>query len=314
MQNRESIRNFLNNYLTNCELNRKSIVSISSLLNLKGKIFNDDSVFTWAEFYYYCALLFESLDEQQMSHVACSSAIELLVLATDIIDDLSDQDEHGEILSKVTYPQAVSLSSFLLMESFRIIRQYKSSSAFDRVIHQLCRAATGQLDDLSFIIRQDHIPTEQEYFKQIDRKSVSLTRLIFQMNAPANSSFWNQVATYIGYSGQIANDARDVFDDTKNDLRDKKATLPLIKAIEASQAKDGGCLLDRLIHSDLRTNHDELMTIREYIKKTGAIKYCEILAEVYLNKAIQLLKQNQETSVHKEAYSNLITFLGDGDN
>jgi competence protein ComQ len=312
MNKREQLRNYLINYLSHCEISNEMKSLISSLLYLKGKIFNDESVFTWPEFYYYSSLIFESSDEQQMSHVACSSAIELLVLATDILDDLSDQDEHGEILTKMSYPQAVSLSSFLLMESFHIISQYKSSSALERVIQQLCRAAAGQLNDLSFSISREHIPTEQEYFKHIDRKSVSLTRLIFQMNAPSNSTFWNQIATYIGYSGQIGNDARDVLDDTKNDLKDRKATLPIIKAIEASQTKDGGWLLAELTSANLRDNHYKLMSIREYITKTGAIKYCEILAEVYLNKAIQLLKQHQETSEHKEAYSNLITFLGDG--
>ncbi|WP_177184632.1 polyprenyl synthetase family protein [Sporolactobacillus nakayamae] len=288
---------------------------ISSLLCLKGKIFNDESVFTWAEFYYYSSLIFESSDEQQVSHVACSSAIELLVLATDILDDLTDEDNQGEILSKLTYPQAVSLSSILLMESFHIIGKYKSPHSLQAVVRQLRAAAYGQADDLSFKISHNHIPTEQEYFKHIDRKSSSLTRLVFHLNAPVEEiPLWNEIATYIGYSGQIGNDARDVFDDTKNDLRDKKATLPLIKAIEASQAKDGGWLLNQLISSDLGINHDELMTIREYIKRTGAIKYCEILAEIYLNKSIQLLKRYQETSVYKEGCSNLIAFLGDDDN
>ncbi|MET1248854.1 polyprenyl synthetase family protein [Sporolactobacillus sp. STCC-11] len=315
MIQREQIRNYLKNYLVRCQLNSEMKSLISSLLCLKGKIFNDESVFTWAEFYYYSSLIFVSSDEQQVSHVACSSAIELLVLATDILDDLSDQDEHGEILTKMSYPQAISLSSILLMESFHIIGEYKSPHSLQAVVRQLRAAAYGQADDLSFKVSRDHIPTEQEYFAQIDRKSVSLTRLVFHLNAPVEEiPLWNEIATYIGYSGQISNDARDVFDATKNDLRDKKATLPLIKAIEASRAKDGDWLLRQLMSPDLLNNQQNLKFTYAYIKRTGAIKYCEILAEIYLNKSIQLLKRYQETSVYKEACSNLIAFLGDDDN
>lgn len=313
MLTREYIKNFLNNYLSNCEISRETILTISSLLHLKGKIFHEKKGFTWAEFYYYVASLFDK-QESDTSRIACSAAIELLVLATDILDDLADEDNHGDILTKLSHPQAVNFSNILLMESFHIIGKYKNPNSLQAVIRQLRAAAYGQADDLSFVINQNHIPTEQDYFEHIDRKSVSLTRLAFHLNVPNEELiFWNQVATYIGYSGQISNDARDVFDDTKNDLKDRKATLPIIKAIEASQTKDGGWLFTELTSVNLRNNHDKLVTIRKYITKTGAIKYCEILAEVYLNKAIQLLKQYQETSVHKEACSDLITFLGDGE-
>jgi competence protein ComQ len=314
MHHRERIKEFLNHYLTHSGINNATIISISSLLHLKGKIFHENIGFTWAEFYYYVASLFVK-KESVTSRIACSAAIELLVLATDILDDLADEDNHGDILTKLSYPQAVSLSSILLMESLHIISEYKDSHSLQTVVHQLRVAAHGQADDLSLTISRDQIPTEQEYFAHVDRKSVSLTRLVFHLNVPIKEIvFWNQIATYIGYSGQISNDARDVFDDTKNDLRDRKATLPIIKALEASQTKDDGWLLTELTSVDLTDNHHKLMTVREYIKKTGAIKYCEILAEVYLNKSIQLLKQCQETSIHKEAYSNLITFLGDGEN
>ncbi|MFT8323713.1 MAG: polyprenyl synthetase family protein [Bacillus sp. (in: firmicutes)] len=312
MQNRDKIKNFLNEYISECEINSDTKDFISSLLHLKGKIFNVESGFTWAEFNYHIASLFESTDKRDSSIVACSAAIELLVLATDILDDLADQDLNGELLTWVPAPQAVSLSSVLLMEGLHIISQYKNSQIFLSVVAQLREAAQGQTMDLSFCISRKHVPTEKEYFAQISRKSVSLTRLVFHLNVPHKElAFWSKVADYIGFSGQISNDARDIFDDTKNDLVDKKATLPLIKAIEASQARDDDWLLMMLTTKNLRESRDLLPIIRSYIKKTGAIKYCDILSEVYLNKALLLLKKKQETSTNKMHYTDLIKFLGD---
>ncbi|MCO7125841.1 class 1 isoprenoid biosynthesis enzyme [Sporolactobacillus shoreicorticis] len=301
-------------YLSEAKTNNKTQVLITSLLHLKGKIFNVKSSFTWAEFYYCTASLFGSTDKHNESKIACSAAIELLVLATDILDDLADQDFNGEILTKLSVPQAVSLSSLLLMEGLHIITLHKNSHLLINVIEQLREAAQGQTKDLSFCISRNHLPTEKEYFAQISRKSVSLTRLVFHLNASSEElPFWNNVADCIGFSGQISNDARDLFDDTKNDLIDKKATLPLIKAIEAGQSKNDDWLLKILTTKNLRENRDLLPAIRAYVQKTGAIKYCEILTEVYLNKAIKLLKKKQEASSNKIQYTNLIRFLGDDD-
>lgn len=308
---REKIRQFIKAYLHQCELNHVTMKHISSLLMLKGKIFNDDSVFTWAEFNYYVSSIFDDGSDRETARIACSAAVEGLILATDILDDLTDQDPNGDILTKLSQSQAVTLSSVLLMESLHLIDQY-NKHALPLVMNQLRRAARGQVLDLSFTFRPEHMPNEEDYFNLISLKSVSLTRLVFQLNQQEDYLFWDQVATLIGYSGQIRNDINDIFNDTKNDIIENKATLPLIKAMEASQSKDGNWLLNQMRSVHSIKDQGKLKMIREYIQKSGAIDYCTILSKIYLNKAIKMLKEYQQTSKKKTALFNLINFLGDG--
>lgn len=308
---REKIRQFIKAYLHQCDLNHETMKHISSLLMLKGKIFNDDAVFTWAEFNYYVSSIFDDGSDRETARIACSAAVEGLILATDILDDLTDQDPNGDILTKLSQSQAVTLSSVLLMESLHLIDQY-NKHALPSVMNQLRRAARGQVLDLSFTFRPEHMPNEEDYFNLISLKSVSLTRLVFQLNQQEDYLFWDQVATLIGYSGQIRNDINDIFNDTKNDIIENKATLPLIKAMEASQSKDGNWLLNQMRSVHSIKDQGKLKMIREYIQKSGAIDYCTILSKVYLNKAIKMLKEYQQTSKKKTALFNLINFLGDG--
>lgn len=79
-----------------------------------------------------------------------------------------------------------------------------------------------------------------------------------------------------------------LFQRTKSDLIHKKATLPLIKAIEYSSKKDNGWLIKKL--HQLETTDDNsalILEIRNYIRKTGAIDYCFILSKIYMNKALE---------------------------
>ncbi|MDN3956086.1 polyprenyl synthetase family protein [Sporolactobacillus laevolacticus] len=307
---REKIRQFIRTYLHQCDFDNETLEHISSLLMLKGKIFNDDAVFTWAEFNYYVSSIFDTGFDRDIARIACSAAIEWLILATDILDDLTDQDLNGDILTKISQSQAVTLSSVLLMESLHLIDQYNRHS-LPLVINLLRKAARGQVKDLSFTLRPEHIPNEEDYFNLISLKSVSLTRLVFQLNQQEDCLFWDQIATLIGYSGQIRNDINDIFNDTKNDIIENKATLPLIKAMEASQSKDGNWLLNQMRSVHSIKDQGKLKIIREYVQKSGAIDYCTILSKVYINKAIKMLKGYQHTHEKKTALSNLINFLGD---
>ncbi|MCL1632081.1 polyprenyl synthetase family protein [Sporolactobacillus sp. CPB3-1] len=309
---REQIRNYLYHWLSHVEENSEIANLISSLLHNKGKIFNDGSKFTWAEFYYYVARLFDERDESKTSQIVCSAAVELLLVATDILDDLADQDSKGEILSSIAVPQAINLSNILWTNGLALINEQGGHHSLTVAIQQLKKAAYGQFTDLYFTIDRNNKLTEADYFAHINQKSVSLTKMVFLMQhlPKKTNAFWIQIANYIGWSGQIGNDTRDLFDDTKNDLYDKKATLPIIKAIEASQKKGDRWFLDALTSTDFSKNGLTVSKIRMYIKQTGAVNYCTILSEFYLNKAIQLIKKYQKTSMHKDACTDFIQFLG----
>ncbi|KHF30234.1 hypothetical protein LR68_00979 [Anoxybacillus sp. BCO1] len=90
---------------------------------------------------------------------------------------------------------------------------------------------------------------------------------------------------------------------TKNDLICKRATLPLIKALEYSLMHDNGWLLNNL---NCPNFIDHITLIRNYIQKTGALDYCFGLSDIYMKRAIKQVKirfpEKQETIYELKTY------------
>ncbi|MGP7817289.1 polyprenyl synthetase family protein [Niallia sp. 01092] len=308
MNIKKSISTYLHGYLNNDELDKNIQQVVYDLLHIKGKIFNDETYFTWSEFFYYASSIFLNEDVHQQKKIAYAGAVEFLILATDIIDDIVDNDSESEILTKLPTPKALTISNVLLMESLYLFLQYSKTNTiqeFYSIICNLRTAAMGQWKDISFTISQS-IPTEADYFALIKQKSVSLVRLIFELHHLTIESRWDMIATHIGIAGQLKNDAKDILIESKSDLINKKATLPLIKALEFSKEKDQDWLLKTILQMD-SNNKDLIKKIRNYIQKTGAIDYCLILSKLHINKAIALLK-NQSTN-NKSQMEALIKYL-----
>lgn len=274
-------------------LEQEIIQYIFHMLHRKGKIFNnDETYFSWGEFYVYVSSFHFDEDTCTQSVITHAAAIELLILATDIFDEISDHDQSDEIISQLSIGEAVTIANVIMMEAFRLILHNSKTDVYQKfaiIIHELQNACNGQWRDLHFVI-SEHVPTEEEYFHLIKQKSASLVKLVCELSDIHNQNIWGSIATDIGIAGQLKNDAKDILSDHKSDLINKKATLPLIKAIEYSFEKDGGWLLKKL--RQLNTNdHNPVLKrkIKNYIRKTGAIDYCFILSKVYMNKALDQL-------------------------
>jgi competence protein ComQ len=291
---RSEIKTFLQNHLsTNCMLEQEIIQYIFHMLHRKGKIFNNDGTyFSWGEFYAYVSSFHFDEDTCSQSVITHAAAIELLILATDIFDEISDHDQSDEIISQLSIGEAVTIANAIMMEAFRLILHNSKTDVYEKfaiIIHELQNACNGQWRDLHFVI-SEHVPTEDDYFRIIKQKSSSLVKLVCELSNIHNQNIWGPIATDIGIAGQLKNDAKDILSDYKSDLTNKKATLPFIKAVEYSFEKDNGWLLKKL-HQLKINDHNSLLKqeIKNYIRKTGAIDYCFILSKVYMNKALEQL-------------------------
>jgi competence protein ComQ len=297
---RNEIKTFLQNHLSiNCMLEKEIIQYILNMLHLKGKIFNNDQTyFSWGEFFAYVSSFSFDEDTCIESVIAHAAAIELLILATDIFDEISDYDQSDEIISQLSIGEAITIANALMMEAFQLVLNYSKTDMHQRlsiIFHNLKNACNGQWKDLHFVI-SEHVPTEEDYFYIIKQKSSSLVRLVCELSDINNQNIWEPISAYIGIAGQLKNDAKDILSDYKSDLINKKATLPLIKAVEYSLQKDNGWLLKKL--NQLNTHDNNLILkqeIKNYILKTGAIDYCFILSKLYMNKAIEELIKNFPT-------------------
>lgn len=166
MTTKKTIQLFIKNFLVTRNLHPKMKQIIFGLLHSEGKIFHENSQFTWGEFSYHISFLIvgESLISQ-------AAAMELLLLATDLFDDFVDGDN----------PQSLSpakqgvLAPALLMEALHLFRQETTQSfptTWNCIYQNLQQASNGQWLDIS--ITADHpTATEQYYFQMIEKKSCS---------------------------------------------------------------------------------------------------------------------------------------------
>lgn len=285
----QEIRAFLHNHLTNSDYDQDLVRKIYEELHMKGKIFsNQENIFSWGLFLKHLSFLIHGKDSHRDSFTAIAAAIELLILSTDIVDEIIDDD--NDLMKSMTLAEAVIISNALLIDAFDLILEHTPKdvhTALSNVFKQLKTACNGEWQELKLVVNSD-IPSEQDYFRVVRQKSASLIQLVCVLANPKQPQLLSNVATNIGIAGQLKNDANDIFVDTKTDLILKKATLPVIKAIEFSLEKDNGLLLKKF--QELTQHNIKLIEkIRNYIQKTGAIDYCIILSELYMKKAIQEL-------------------------
>ncbi|MCL6585424.1 MAG: class 1 isoprenoid biosynthesis enzyme [Anoxybacillus sp.] len=289
---RGTIKAFLQNHLsTNCMLDKEIVQYIFNMLHGKGKVFHtDETYFSWGEFYVQVSSFHLKEDTCIQSVISHAGAIELLILATDIFDEISDYDQSDQIISQLSIGEAVTIANALMMEAFQLILHNSKTDIQEKlsiIIYELQNACNGQWRDLHFII-SECIPTEEEYFSVVKQKSSALVKLVCGLSDMYNKNIWEPIAIDIGIAGQLKNDAADIVSENKSDLIHKKATLPLIKAIEYSSKKDNGWLIKKL--HQLETTDDNsalILEIKNYIRKTGAIDYCFILSKIYMNKALE---------------------------
>ncbi|WP_027410277.1 polyprenyl synthetase family protein [Anoxybacteroides tepidamans] len=288
---KSAIRTFLQNHLlTNCMLEKEIIQYIFHLLHGKGKIFStDETHFSWGGFYAQVSSFHLKDDTCIQSIISHAAAIELLILATDIFDEISDCDQSDPIVSQLSIGEAILIANALMMEAFRLILHNSKEDIQEKlsiIISELQNTCNGQWKDLHFII-SECIPTEEEYFTVVKQKSSALVKLVCELGDMPNRHIWETIAADIGIAGQLKNDARDIMSDDKSDLINRKATLPFIKAIEYSSKKDNGWLIRKLRQLKEADNNSPLIKeIRNYIQKTGATDYCFILSKIYMDKAL----------------------------
>lgn len=285
----KEIQAFLQNHLSNSFYAQDLIHIIFEQLNTPGKIFSyQENHFSWGLFFVHISSLTCSEDMCRKSVIAIAAAIELLILATDIVDEIVDDDD--DLMKKMTLAEAVTISNALLMEAFDLILEHTpndSHLAISNVFKHLKTACNGQWQDLKLVIKND-MPSEEDYFQVVQQKSASLIQLVCALAQPKNPQLLSRIATNIGIAGQLKNDANDIFLDSKTDLIRKKATLPVIKAIEFSLEKDNGLLIQKFQQLTYQ-NKKLLAEIRNYIRNTGAVDYCIILSQLYMKNATKEL-------------------------
>jgi len=218
---------------------------------------------------------------------------EMMILSLDIVDDLQDQDNFAK--PWMTCPPAYALNAVLSM--FAVFMAELGEFGHPRMQREvgklLARSIGGQHKDVS-----QAVVTEADYMDMVQRKSGSLIRLACFMGYSLidgldqeTTARMDELADCIGAIAQIGNDVKDLLRyDVKNDLLQKKRTLPIIFLLEDSEAEFPpiGQFYEGLITAEQFLQVKQ--ACMQYIRDSGCIEYANAITILITDQAEQLFQ------------------------
>ncbi|MGC6768779.1 polyprenyl synthetase family protein [Enterococcus sp. LJL51] len=246
-----------------------------------NRIFEKDQ-HSWGKIY----LLIRMLHKNECSEkdIAIGFYIEVLNLCFSLYDDLMDGDKNNSF-DKQSYYQLTRL----LLESLEQLSFFVPKKSVSNLIERLNTAIDGEWFDVENQLTNEL--SEKDYFDEMLTKTISVYQYIFELASEQETAFGEQIAEKLGTSRQLINDTLDCINPKKNDLRAMKPTLPLIMANKYSQENDGQLLEQLKIYSVNGGADTALETqLHLYIKKSGALQYCLIVAYKAHQEAYRMVK------------------------
>jgi octaprenyl-diphosphate synthase len=234
-----------------------------------------------------------------------AAVVEFIHTATLLHDDVVDESDlrRGRKTANALFGNAASVlvGDFLYSRSFQLMVELERMPVMKILADATNAIAEGEVLQLLHIRNPD--TDEPAYLKVIERKTAVLfaaaTR-IGAMLANADETVQQRLHDYgmaLGYAFQIADDVLDYSADEAtlgkhlgDDLSEGKATLPLIHAIQYSDANVRQRLREIVENGDV----DAMPDVLAAIKATGGLEYSRRRAETYAAAAEAALKGLEE--------------------
>ncbi len=282
---------------------------IQYLLRQKGKEIRPTLVFMTAR-------MFGDVDKR--SYVA-ATMIELLHTATLIHDDVVDEaDLRRDFLSinKLWKNKAgVLLGDFLLSKGLLVALDYKEYELLHVLSDAVRKMSEGELRQLK--TSKLFNMTEERYFQIISEKTASLISACCECGAIAATddqeviSSMREIGMNIGIAFQIKDDLFDYGIDnvgkpTRNDIQERKVTLPLIKALEKAPALEQ--MKIRRLMKKRKKKSANVNEIVNFVHKYDGLKEAERTMQDYADKALTSLN-NLPIKEGLNDFEDLIRFI-----
>jgi geranylgeranyl diphosphate synthase type I len=277
--------------------------------------------------------------------IEASMGIELIHSFLLIHDDFMDRDDkrHGidtihekyKKIGKIMAPEkdnahfgnsmAVTVGDMASTMGYEII--FNADFSAERIIKALDKLQNivnvtipGQLLDV--VMENRGYATEKEILRMFEGKT---SRYTFEgplhlgaILAGADEKILRIFTKYslpLGKAFQIRDDILGIFGNEKilgkpvgSDITEGKQTLLFLKALEKSDKKQKNILYECLGRKDLKK--EKLDEFRKVIKDTGALEYCQNLAEKFANESLQALKKiNFKNQKAKIFLSEIVKFI-----
>lgn len=235
-----------------------------------------------------------------------AAVVELIHTATLLHDDVVDAStlRRGRATANETFgnPASVLVGDFLHTRSFQMMVETGSMKVMQILSDATNIIAEGEV--LQLMNMHDASLSEADYLKVIRSKTAKLFEASARLGAvlaDAPTIVEEACATYgqaLGTAFQIIDDvldydgnAAEMGKNLGDDLREGKATLPLIAAMERGTAQQAKVIRDAIEQGST----DELTSIVDVVKLTGALQIARAAAMDEADRAIQALTLLPET-------------------
>lgn len=274
-------------------------IIMNYILRTKGKQIRPLMVFLLAKLH----------GEINNSTYTAASLIELLHTATLIHDDVVDEsyERRGFFSIKALWKSkvAVLVGDYLLSKGMTLSVEngdYDLLKIVSRAVREMIEGELLQIQKS----RKLNI-TEADYYEIIRKKTATLIAACSACGAKSIGASETKVeemwtmGELLGIAFQIKDDLLDY--DKKgitgkpagNDIKEKKLTLPLIYALNNSNASAGNKIL-KLINKENKTP-GKIQDIIEFVKEGKGLEYAEQKMIEYKNKALDMLKDYPSSEI-----------------
>ena len=260
-------------------------------------------------------LMAGALGYQGSDHHKLAAVIEFIHTATLLHDDVVDDSKLRR--SKPTAnalfgnPASVLVGDFLYSRAFQMMVECQNMRILDIVAEATNVIAEGEV--MQLMNMHDASLTEQNYLDVIRSKTAKLfeasTRLpaVLTVSAPAVEAACAAYGQALGTAFQVIDDVLDYDGDAalmgKNlgdDLREGKATLPLIIAMQRGSAQECALVKHAIENGEVQA----LQTIADIVRHTGAMQATRDAASAQAQLALTALTHLPDTP-YKQAMAEL---------
>jgi octaprenyl-diphosphate synthase len=239
----------------------------------------------------------KSLGYKGTSAVRMGAVVEMVHSATLVHDDIIDEADmrrgRPSPNKKWGSSKCVLTGDWLYMQAFRMALDERNFRILDLLINLTQQMVEGELLQIEL---QGHAIQEQEYYELIYRKTACLFCVCMQLGcvlagaAPEVEEQMGEYGRNLGLAFQVVDDVLDLTateevlgKPTASDLREGKATLAVVHALENGSAEDRAAihavLEDR---SFRRVSHERILDI---LHRNGSMDYAMQAAYAYAEAA-----------------------------
>ncbi len=239
----------------------------------------------------------------------------------DVVDDTPIRRGDKAIHEKWNNKIAILVGDFMLSKSIELLSSVRNTTILN-IVSDMCASLTsGEL--LQLHAGESMWINEEQYLQVIKHKTAHLFSACSEAGAVSagatnrQQNAMRQFGMYLGLCFQLKDDVFDYSDiedlgkPTMNDLRDGKATIPIIKSLqratreEANQIKElAESLANDSQHIDAFEAEQE---IRSFVLRYDGIRYAHQLMEKYRKKAIDTLQIFPDNK-YKESLIGLLDY------